>query len=115
MKYIKISTLEYPLYEGDIRLEHPEIMEDQTSDTFPCPNTHSLVKTSEVPEYNSDTQTIIESAPTETNGIWSTQYSIRDFTEEELLIFESIKQVRQDAIDRLKPKNKNSGGLPNAI
>lgn len=43
MAYIKIATLEYPLHEGNIRLEHPEILESQTGDTFPCPPTYAKV------------------------------------------------------------------------
>lgn len=43
MAYIKIATLEYPLHEGNIRLEHPKILESQTGDTFPCPSTYAKV------------------------------------------------------------------------
>jgi hypothetical protein len=43
MAYIKIATLEYPRHEGDIRLEHPEILESQTGATFPCPPTYAKV------------------------------------------------------------------------
>lgn len=44
MAYIRLSTLEYPVYEGDIRREHEEIREDQTGDTFPCPEGFAKVE-----------------------------------------------------------------------
>ena len=114
MRYIKIATLEYPLYEGDIRLEYPEITEDQTGDKFPCPDTYALVNVPDAPEYNEDTQTILESAPTQTNGVWSVTVSVRDLNVEELAIRASILEMREKSTP-LKHKTNLAGNTPNVI
>jgi hypothetical protein len=49
MAYIRLSTLEYPVYEGDIRREHEEIREDQTGDNFPCPEGFAKVEHTDPP------------------------------------------------------------------
>lgn len=82
--YIKLSTLEYPRYEGDIRLEHPEIREDQTWPDFPCPDTYALVTPVEIPEFNRKTQCIEEQTPIQIDGVWTQQYLVRELNEEEL-------------------------------
>lgn len=49
MAYIRLSTLEYPIYEGDIRREYENIREDQTGDTFPCPEGFAKVEDTHPP------------------------------------------------------------------
>jgi len=116
MKYIKLSTLEYPRYEGDIRIEHSEITEDQTYPNFPIPNTYALVNVPETPNYNPDTQAIVESVPSQVNGVWSVELSVRDLTTDEL----AEMKAQKDAFDKIR-KNalplplKKSGSIPNAI
>jgi len=82
--YIKLSTLEYPRHEGDIRIEHPDIREDQTWPNFPCPDTYALVIPVQTPECNHDTQVIEEIAPIQIEGVWTQQFWVRDMTAEEL-------------------------------
>ena len=82
--YIKLSTLEYPRHEGDIRLEHPEILESQTGETFPCPSTYAFVQWVDAPEFNNETQTAYEIAPVNNNGTWSMVWAVRDLTQEEI-------------------------------
>lgn len=82
--YIRLSTLEYPRHEGDIRLENPEILETQTGATFPCPDTYVLVTPIDTPEYNRETQTFEELSPTQIDGVWTQQFLVRDMTAEEL-------------------------------
>lgn len=77
--YIKLATLEYPFFEGDIRLEHPEIGE-----LFVCPNTYAEVKIGQLPEFDALTQTFYESKPYFDNDVWKTDILIKDFTKEEL-------------------------------
>lgn len=96
--YIKLSTLEYPRHEGDIRLEYPEITEDQTGDTFPCPDEYALVSPVQIPECDYEFQTVEEIPPTQVDGVWTQQFLVRNLTAEEL-------QARADAlaeIERLK-------------
>lgn len=82
--YIKLSTLEYPRYEGDIRLEYPEITEDQTGPTFPCPPTYALVQDVPWPENTDPNKTIEELSPIQIDGVWTKQIIVRDMTEEEI-------------------------------
>lgn len=82
--YIKLSTLEYPRHEGDIRIEHPEIREDQTWPNFPCPDTYALVTPVQIPSYNEETQCAEEIAPVQIEGMWTQQFLVRDLTTEEL-------------------------------
>lgn len=83
--YIKLSTLEFPRHEGDIRLEHPEIAEDQTGSTFPCPNTYAPVAHVEPPEFNAETQLVQMLTPVQDeSGNWKMAWAIRDLTAEEI-------------------------------
>jgi hypothetical protein len=82
--YIKLSTLEYPRHEGDIRIEHPDIREDQTYPNFPCPDTYALVTPIQIPSYNEETQCAEEITPIQIEGVWTQQFLVRDLTAEEL-------------------------------
>ena len=77
--YINKETGEYPRYEGDIRLVHPEIGE-----TFVCPPCFELVEEMEPPVYDEAKQTIIENQPELVDGKYVRFWSVRDFTQEEL-------------------------------
>lgn len=82
--YIKISTLEYPRHEGDIRLEHPDISESSTGNGFPCPDGYALVTWTDEPAHNKNTQLAFETAPTQENGEWKMAWGLRELTEEEM-------------------------------
>jgi hypothetical protein len=83
--YIKLATFEYPRYEGDIRLEHPEILESQTGDTFPCPDTYAPVVYEDQPDIDLTVQTMELSAPSQNSaGEWTATWVVRDLTPEEL-------------------------------
>lgn len=83
--YIKLSTLEYPRHEGDIRIEHPEILADQTGDSFPCPSTYELVSWVNPPAIT-DMQICYEGAPILIDGAWQITWIVRDATPEELTL-----------------------------
>jgi hypothetical protein len=117
--YIKLSTLEYPCYEGNIRLEHPEITEDQTYPNFPCPPTYAEVIQPELPIYDGVKQYLTQTKPANNNGVWSVEWVINNHTDEEI---KKIEEVRNYPIKRMLEKNKklnqnlsNSGNTPNAI
>jgi|APGre2960657373_1045057.scaffolds.fasta_scaffold39788_2 hypothetical protein len=88
--YIKLSTLEYPRHEGDIRSEYPEITVDQTGATFPCPDTYALVEETPIPEVT-DTQTFAELAPVCIDGVWRRVWSVTELTSEELAYRAELK------------------------
>lgn len=82
--YLKLATLQYPLCEGDIRLEYPEITEEQTGENFPCPNTYVPVEVAPFPSFNKETQIVEATAPIQKNGKWTQGWALREMTPAEL-------------------------------
>lgn len=82
--YLKLSTMEYPRFEGDIRLEYPEITEDQTGDTFPCPDDYVVVQEVPCPTFDGATQVAIQQMPQQIDGVWTMVWEIKTYTQEEL-------------------------------
>ena len=82
--YIKLATLEFPRHEGDIRLEHPEILESQTGDTCPCPDTYAKVEWSDRPSFDSKTELVYTLPPKCIEGTWVMQWGVRKLTQEEI-------------------------------
>ena len=101
--YIKVSTLEYPRHEGDIRIEYPEISEDQTGDTFPCPDTYAVVNYVRPPSYDVVNQRVTEGNPEFVNGAWYMTWVIYDAPPDEI------------ANDPLGETLNQSGTQPNVI
>jgi len=94
--YIKISTLEYPRYEGDIRLEHPEI-----ADVFVCPETYAPVEEVVAPEFDYVTQTAYQLPPVNTNNIWCMAWAVRDLTAQELedrRVWEEAEKIKHGSV-----------------
>ena len=99
--YIKLSTLEFPRYEGDIRLDHRDILESQTGDTFPCPSTYAPVAYVEAPEIDYQTQMTEMIAPIQDeSGNWKMAWTIRDLTSE---VIESTKALMLELDRRNQP------------
>ena len=121
MAYLKLSTLEYPFFEGDVRLVHPEITEAQTGDTFPCPD--EFVKVVEVAPPTIDitkNQYFVEEAPQQIDGVWTQVFSVQVYTAEQLAWIAEQEKERQAKLDALKPKRPpqdltKSGSAPNVI
>jgi hypothetical protein len=107
--YFKISTLSYPLYEGDIRLEYPEILESQTGDSFPCPEDYQKVEDTPLPNFDFEKQTFYELFPQNINGIWCKNFIVRNLTQEELDFREKMKY------DSIPDYLKKSGTEPDVI
>jgi hypothetical protein len=112
--YMKLSTSEYPLHEGDIRLEYPEITEDQTGETFPCPDTYVPVVYVEPPQYDVATQIVREISPTNIDGIWYTAWEIHTLTEEELAYIEQYIEMKKP-IGLRKKSLEQPGSAPDVI
>ena len=106
--YIKLSTLEYPRHEGDIRLDYPEILESQTGETFPCPETYAKVRWTNAPAFDSETQKSVEGAPEQVDGAWRMTWAIVELTQEEL---DYRNQEQQAPFSFLN----NSGSVPDVI
>jgi hypothetical protein len=110
--YIKLQTLEYPRYEGDIRLEYPNILESQTGSSFPCPEAYAVVQPVDRPEINIDTQVAYELPPINNNGTWVMVWAVRNLTQEELTFIEEQKK-NQDP--RYSLNLAQQGNQPNVI
>jgi hypothetical protein len=78
MNYINLLTLEFPRYEGDIRLDHPEIGEE-----FVCPSTYAPVTVSPEPAIDTQNQKLQFGSPYENNGQWVVDLVVVDLTDEE--------------------------------
>lgn len=81
--YIKLADLSYPWYEGDIRKEHPEITEDQTGPTFPCPDTYAQVEDVPWPTVNGPLEYAEQGPPALVNGVWRMTWVVGHRTQEE--------------------------------
>jgi len=81
MIYIKLETLEFPRFQGDIRNEHPEIGEE-----FVCPGTYAPVVEGSFPEYDYETQKVIHGDPENVDGVWKVDFKIVPLSETELKV-----------------------------
>lgn len=80
--FINLATKEL-CHEGDIRLEYPEITENLTGDTFPCPNTHARVEIDNRPECTKY-ETAELNPPECVNGVWRLSWKKRVLSPAEL-------------------------------
>lgn len=65
MIYIRLRDNFFPCYEGDIRVEHPEI-----GDQFVCPSTFALVEVSPEPVFDLNTHKIVFGGIYQKDGKW---------------------------------------------
>jgi hypothetical protein len=112
MNFLKLSTMQYPIQEGDIRLEYPDITEDQTGDTFPLPDDYVLVEQTDPPSFEGKTQYLSQSAPIQVNGVWQSVWVVNDFTPEQLA---AIAEMNKPPVRKNRPPTTNSGTAPNVI
>ena len=104
--YIKLSTLEYPRHEGDIRLEHPEIGEK-----FVCPPTYALVHPTAPPEFVAGDQVANELPPQLIDGQWFMTWQIHTYTQEE----KDYIEMMCDPSKRPKPPSIPDEGESNVV
>lgn len=104
--YLKIDTLEYPLYQGDIRLKHPEI-----GNEFILPEGYVEVEPVDLPIKN-ENQDYIRLAPEKIDGKYFQRIGVRDLTENEI-------QERKKLMEQFMPKTNTdttlSGTPPDVI
>jgi hypothetical protein len=72
MMFIKLSTGDFPLYEGDIRLENPEMGEQLI-----CPADYALVEELPQPVIDVTTQNILYDKPFQENSVWKVGFVIQ--------------------------------------
>ena len=82
--YIKLSTLQYPFSEGDIRLEYPEISEELTGDDFPCPDAYAKVLSTPQPLHDGYNETYEMVFPElKEDGKYYMKWAFKELSEEE--------------------------------
>ncbi len=109
--FINTTTFEYPLFEGDIRLLYPEILESQTGESFPIPLGFSTVVLTEPPQVDEITQATLEETPVQVDGIWYRTWAIKNRTQEEITEIETFLKNRNSISEALN----TSGSEPNVI
>jgi hypothetical protein len=116
--YVRLSDLQYPLFEGDIRNEHPEIREDQTWPDFPCPDNFAFVNWVEPPPINFPLQWVEEGTPKLIDGQWRITWQIFERTQEEWDALQAeIKKMREPKARHIHDPAmmQNSGTEPDVI
>lgn len=85
--YVKLDTMEYPIYEGDIKLRHPNI---SFTSNFTPPDGYAKVFPSHRPNVNWD-QIIVCDGVEHVDGIWKERVYVRNATDEEKTNILNIK------------------------
>lgn len=73
--WINTETLQWPLYERDIRALYPDT---SFPTPFVAPEPYAVVFQSPRPEFNAITQFVREVAPQQVDGVWSQQWEVVD-------------------------------------
>lgn len=114
--YIRLSDNFFPAFEGDIRLDYPEIPESVTGDEFPCPSNYAPVINTPTPEYNNATHHMVCQSAEQVNGVWQTKWEAvpRNLTEEFRMAQEYHRM--QEQFGRPQAPNIDvAGSEPNVI
>ena len=83
-QYIRLSDLQYPFFEGDIRNLHPEITDDQTGPTFPALQDFAVVAWSNPPPVSPPLEYVFEGQPAQTDaGGWQMTWLVGYYTPEQ--------------------------------
>tara|TARA_R110000868_G_scaffold79966_2_gene227249 strand:+ start:261 stop:572 length:312 start_codon:yes stop_codon:yes gene_type:complete len=75
--YINIITNEYPFYPGDMELLFPNFDENNVHEDY------AVVLQPDFPEHT-NIQEVREVAPKLVNGVWTKQYIVVDYTQEQI-------------------------------
>lgn len=111
--FIKKETNQYPLFEGDVRLHHPHISEDQTGETFPELDTFIPVMYKDPPEIDGTKQYIKEKFPKQIDGVWYMAYEVIDFTQEQLdIIAQQMLEKEKQNLRQKAPSIDAPGVAP---
>ena len=103
--YIKISTGEYYFYEGDIRLEYPQMGKE-----FVCPPEYAPVKRTPPPVFDDMLENII-AEPKLIDGEWMVTYQVVPLPAEKI----AELQAQRDKALGLLMGTTGSGSAPNVI
>jgi hypothetical protein len=82
-QYIRLSDLQYPFFEGDLRNVHPEITEDQTGPSFPVVDDFAAVAWVDPPTTNPPLEQAVEGSPEQVDGQWRMTWVVKTYTQAE--------------------------------
>lgn len=100
--YIDLDTGAFPLYQGNIRWQNPEIPEMLTGDDFPCPPRYARVVFDEVPDHDAENERAEWALPPVFDGTqWRVSYAIVPLTEEEKA---EQARVQEELSNRVPPQ-----------
>jgi hypothetical protein len=83
--YIRLSDLQYPIYEGMLRLEFPHIKEEQTGYDLPCPEGYAPVMDDQPIQVDPLLYYFSEILPKLIGGVWRRQWDYLEYSPEEKL------------------------------
>lgn len=90
--YLKVSTMQYPLHQGDIRLMYPDMGEE-----FVIPDADIVeVEDTPVPSIGVN-EYLVENVPVLIDGKWTRQFEVRQLTAEEI-------EARDEFMAMMNPK-----------
>lgn len=110
MAYLKISTLEYPLHEGDIRLKHPEIGEE-----FVLPDDYVDIEYVPHPDFDHELQSITEIAPILIDGKWTMRWQVNQIPDDVIAFRKLQAEERERAFKEKLERLKLEGREPDVI
>lgn len=94
--YINLETLEYPIYEGDIKLRHPNISFPQN---FVPPDGYAKVNPTSRPTC-AQLQKIVELPPELVDGVWRQRWAVYDLSDDELVL--AKERLKNSIINRVQ-------------
>jgi hypothetical protein len=104
--YINVSTLEFPLYQGDIRASHPNIGE-----VFVLPEGYAELEETTVPNIPR-TFVLEENTPYQQNGLWYRSYFLRQMENHEIENLDAAEQTHADLIKERMPTHRADKDSP---
>jgi hypothetical protein len=81
--FINTQTMEYPVYEGQLKYE-AAIDQALTYPDYPIPENFALVTIAELPTFDIATQIVDTASPELIDGLWVRGWTVRDLTQEEI-------------------------------
>jgi hypothetical protein len=117
--YINTQTLQYPIFEGDIRLVY-ESLNRPIGEVFQLPDDGLFEKVEVLPiptEVDNFYHRILPNRPVKKDGVWTQSHFIYHLTDDEIREREAMRAVARRSIRSIDNSNQDetSGSPPNVI
>lgn len=104
--YVKIATGEYYFYEGDIRLEHPDMGKE-----FVCPPEYVKVVGTPLPSYDDMVEEVIGEAQL-IDDKWAQVWQVVSLSPERIAV---LREARDRSLGTYRTDTTGSGSAPNVV